>query len=179
MANLRMPDLNMVVVAGRLTRDPELKYTGSNRPYCRVSIANSRRYRTKEGEQREETVFLEGSVWDKYAEFVGDKFRKGLAVLVEGRLRQSEWEDRETGQKRTRIEIAIQRITSLEWDDDGRGGGGGGGQGGGGGYGGGSGGGGGYGQQRSSSAPSGGGGGGGGRAPRHIEEPIPEDDIPF
>jgi len=172
MANLRMPDLNVVVIAGRLTRDPELKYTGTQRAYCKISIANSRRYRTKDGEQREETVFLEGTVWDKYAEFVGEKFRKGLAVLVEGRLRQSEWEDRETGQKRSRIEVAIQRVTSLEWDDDGRGPTGGGG-GGGSNY-----------QQRSSAPAAGGsnapsGGGGGSRAPRHIEEPIPEDDIPF
>jgi len=172
MANLRIPDLNVVVIAGRLTRDPELKYTGTQRAYCKISIANSRRYRTKDGEQREETVFLEGTVWDKYAEFVGEKFRKGLAVLVEGRLRQSEWEDRETGQKRSRIEVAIQRVTSLEWDDDGRGPTGGGG-GGGSNY-----------QQRSSAPAAGGsnapsGGGGGSRAPRHIEEPIPEDDIPF
>lgn len=164
MADLRMPDLNMVVVAGRLTRDPELKYTGTGRAYCRVSIANSRRYRTKDGEQREETVFLEGTVWDKYAEFVGDKFRKGRAVIVEGRLRQSEWEDRESGQKRTRIEVAIQRITSLEWDDDGRGGSGGGSGGGN------------YAQQRPAAPAS---GGGAQRQPRHIEEPIPEDDIPF
>lgn len=169
MADLRMPDLNMVVVAGRLTRDPELKYTGGGRAYCRVSIANSRRYKTKEGEQREETVFLEGTLWDKFAEYVGDKFRKGRPVLIEGRLRQSEWEDRESGQKRTRIELAINRLTPLDWDEDGRGAGGGA-PGGGGAY-----------SQRPA-APQGGGGapaGGGSRAPRHIEEPIPEDDIPF
>ena len=165
MADLRMPDLNLVVIAGRLTRDPELKYTGTNRAYCKVSIANSRRYKTKEGEQREETMFIEGTLWDKFAEYVGDKFRKGRPVLIEGRLRQSEWEDRETGQKRSRIDLHINRLTPLDWDDDGRGGGGGGG-----------------GQQRSA-APSGGASAGAGgaapRAPRHIEEPIPEDDIPF
>jgi single-strand DNA-binding protein len=175
MADLRMPDLNMVVIAGRLTRDPELKYTGSNRAYCKVSIANSRRYKTKDGEQREETVFIEGTLWDKFAEYVGDKFRKGRPVLIEGRLSQSEWEDRESGQKRSKIELRIARLTPLDWDDDGRGGG----SGGGGGASGGAGAGGGYGQQRPPSAPSGGGAGGGGRAPRHIEEPIPEDDIPF
>lgn len=163
MADLRMPDLNMVVIAGRLTRDPELKYTGTNRAYCKISIANSRRYKTKDGEPREETVFLEGTLWDKFAEYVGDKFRKGRPVLIEGRLRQSEWEDRETGQKRSRIDLHINRLTPLDWDEDGRGGGGGGG---------------GAAQQRSS-APQGGGGGGGQRAPRHIEEPLPEDDIPF
>jgi len=168
MANLRMPDLNVVVIAGRLTRDPELKYTGTQRAYCKVSIANTRRYKTKDGEQREETVFIEGTLWDKFAEYVGDKFRKGRPVLIEGRLSQSEWEDRESGQKRSKIELRIARLTPLDWDDDGRGGGGGGAGG----------------QQRSSAPAAGGsnapsGGGGGSRAPRHIEEPIPEDDIPF
>ena len=161
-----MSDLNSVTLVGRLTRDPELKYTGSGRAYCKVSIANSRRYKTKEGEQREETVFLEGTLWDKFAEYVGEKFRKGRPVLIEGRLRQSEWEDRESGQKRTRIELSINRLTPLDWDDDGRGGGG-------------SGGGGGYSQSRASAPAGGGGGGAPSRAPRHIEEPIPEDDIPF
>ena len=167
MADLRMPDLNVVVVAGRLTRDPELKYTGTGRAYCKISIANSRRFKTKEGEQREDTVFLEGTLWDKFAEYVGEKFRKGRPVLIEGRLRQSEWEDRESGQKRTRIDLHINRLTPLDWDDDGRGGSGGGSGGGN------------YSQQRAA-APSGGGGGAAApRAPRHIEEPIPEDDIPF
>jgi|JI91814CRNA_FD_contig_61_2400715_length_966_multi_1_in_0_out_0_2 single-strand DNA-binding protein len=166
MADLRMPDLNMVVVAGRLTRDPELKYTGTGRAYCKVSVANTRRYKTKDGEQREESVFLDGTLWDKFAEYVGDKFRKGRPVLIEGRLRQNEWEDRETGQKRSKIELQINRLTPLDWDEAGGSGGGGGG--------------GNYSQQRAA-APSGGGGGGAAapRAPRHIEEPLPEDDIPF
>lgn len=171
MADLRVPDLNMVVIAGRITRDPELKYTSSGRAWCRLSVANTRYYKSKEGERREETVFVEGAVWDKQAEWIGERLRKGRPVIVEGRLRQNEWEDRESGQKRTKLELSIQRVTPLDWDDDGRGGGSGGGgaqQRGGGSYGGG----GGYG----GGAPS---EGGGGRAPRHIEEPIPEDDIPF
>lgn len=174
MGDIRVPDLNKVLIAGRLTRDPELKYTAGGRPLCKAGIANTRYYRTQEGERREETTFVDLTIWGKMAEFVGERLKKGRPVLVEGSLRTSEWEDRETGQKRRRTEVNADRVTPLDWDDD-RGGGGGGG----GGYGGGSQGGGGYdrggGQGASQGPPQ----GGGRPAPRVIEEPIPEDDIPF
>ncbi len=163
MSDLRVPDLNNVVIAGRLTRDPELKYVSSGRAVCRISIANTRFYKDKNGERKEDTSFIDATVWDKYAEFVGEKLKKGRPVIVEGRLKSDSWEDKASGQKRSKIEIAAQRITVLDWDENGRGGGGGGGNyGGGGEYGGES-------SRSSSSAP----------APREIEEPIPEDDIPF
>ena len=114
---VRIPDINQVSISGRLTRDPELKYTGSNRAYCKVSIAYSRKYKTKEGEKREESTFIDGTLWDRSAEWAAE-LGKGAAVIAEGRLRQSEWEDRETGQKRTRIEIAITRLMPLEWRED-------------------------------------------------------------
>lgn len=183
MSDLRVPDLNSVVIAGRLTRDPELKYISSGRAVCRVSIANTRYYKDKNGERREDTSFIDATVWDKYAEYVGEKLKKGRPVIVEGRLKSDSWEDKASGQKRSKIEIAAQRITPLDWDEGGnRGGGGGGGNygggGGGGNYGGGGGGGsygggGGYGGGESSRGAS------GAPAPREIEEPIPEDDIPF
>lgn len=180
MSDLRVPDLNSVVIAGRLTRDPELKYISSGRAVCRVSIANTRYYKDKNGERREDTSFIDATVWDKYAEYVGEKLKKGRPVIVEGRLKSDSWEDKASGQKRSKIEIAAQRITPLDWDEGGnRGGGGGGNYGGGGGggnYGGGGGGnygGGGYGGGEGSRGAS------GAPAPREIEEPIPEDDIPF
>lgn len=114
MAGLRIPDLNMVMVAGRLTRDHELAYTGTGRAYCKVSVANSRKYKTKDGEQKEESVFLDGTLWDKQAEWASN-MRKGMPVLVEGRLRQNEWQDRESGQKRSKIEVSISRIQPLQW----------------------------------------------------------------
>lgn len=158
MSDLRMPDLNKVLVAGRLTRDPELKYTTSNRPYCKMSVANSRRYRVKEGSDwQEETTFIEVVLWGPQAEYVGQKLGKGRPVLVEGRLRTSEWEDRQTGQKRSRLEVNAERVTPLDWED--KPGGGGGHQGGGG--------------QRPAPAPA------PSRDRDYDDEPIPEDDIPF
>ena len=142
MSDLRLPDLNKVILAGRLTRDPELKYLPSNLAVCRLSVANTRYYKKRDGSKAEETAFVDVTVWDKQAEFVGERLKKGRPVLVEGRLRSDSWEDKNTGQKRTRLEIAAQRVVPLDWDEGGA---------------------------PASSAP----------APRPIDEPIPEDDIPF
>ena len=158
MADLRVPDLNKVIIAGRLTRDPELKYVSSGRAVCHVSIANSQHFKGKDGERRESTTFVDVTLWDKQAEWVGERLKKGRPVLVEGRLKSDSWDDKTTGQKRSKLEISGQRLTPLDWDDDGRGGGGGGG---------------GYGGDRPAQAQQ------APPAPRHIEEPIPEDDIPF
>lgn len=164
MADLRMPDINRVTIAGRLTRDPELRYIQSGTAVCKLGLAVSRKFKTKTGETREETLFINATVWGQSGEWVGERLKKGAPVLVEGSLKSSEWEDKNTGQKRTAIDINANRVQPLAWEDrggqgggDNYGGGQGGGQQGGGNYGG-------Y-----SDAPS----------PRNIEEPIPEDDIPF
>ncbi len=143
MSDLRMPDLNKVTLVGRLTRDPELRYIQSGTAVCDLGLAVSRFYRTKDGEKREETLFINVNVWDKTAEFCGENLKKGRPILVEGRLKSDEWEDKNTGQKRTAIKVQGVRIQQLDWDD--RGG------------------------SRPSAPPD----------PRPIEEPVPEDDIPF
>lgn len=118
MADLRVPDLNKVLIAGRLTRDPELRYTSNNMAYCKLGMANTRHYKGKDGNRNEETLFIDVTVWGQMAEWVGEKLKKGRAVLVEGRLRSSEWDDKETGQRRTRMEINAERVVPLEWDGD-------------------------------------------------------------
>ena len=142
MADLRMPDLNKVFLAGNMTRDPELRYIPSGAAVCEMGLAVSRKYRTKDGELREETLFINVTCWGKTAEFVGENFKKGRAVVVEGRLKSDSWEDKNTGQKRTKIEVTADRVQSLEWEDR---------------------------EGGARTKP----------APRPIEEPVPEDDIPF
>ncbi len=142
MSDLRMPDLNKVFLAGRLTRDPELRYIQSGTALCKLGLAVSRKYRTKDGELREETLFINVTCWGKTAEYVGENYHKGRPVLIEGKLKSDDWEDKNTGQKRTSIEVTADRVHALDWDD--RGGG-------------------------KPSKPE----------PRAIEEPVPEDDIPF
>lgn len=118
MSGLRLPDLNSVIIAGRVAFDPELRYIASGRAVCKVRIANTRHYRTKDGERREDTCWVDATCWDKQAEYVAEHIKKGRAVLVEGRLKSDEWEDKSTGQKRTKIEISAMRVTPLEWDGD-------------------------------------------------------------
>ncbi|MEK7792950.1 MAG: single-stranded DNA-binding protein [Candidatus Hydrogenedentota bacterium] len=150
MADFRMPDFNKVFLTGNLTRDPELKYLPSGMAVCKLGLAVTHRYKTKEGEQREDTLFINIDTWSKSAEYCGQNLKKGMPILVEGTLRSDEWEDKASGQKRTAIKVTSERIQRLSWDDRGAGG-----------------------------ASGGGPGGGGKPQPRAIEEPIPEDDIPF
>lgn len=117
MADLRMPDLNKIFIAGNLTRDPELQYLQSGTGLCKFGLAVNRRYRTKEGEQREETFFINVTVWGKSAEYCGQNLKKGKPVLIEGRLQGNEWEDKTTGQKRTSLDIVADRVSQLSWED--------------------------------------------------------------
>lgn len=119
MADLRMPDLNKVFLAGNLTRDPELKYLSNGNPLCKLGLAVSRKFKTKDGDLREETLFINVTVWGKSAEFCGENLKKGRPVLVEGRLRSNDWEDKNTGQKRTMIEVTADRVQQMSWEDRG------------------------------------------------------------
>ncbi len=156
MADLRVPDINTVFLAGRLTADPDLRYTQNNVALCKLRLAVTRYYRGKDGERNEDTLFINVSCFDKQAEFCNEYLRKGRPVYVEGRLRSFDLEDRDTGQKRTMVEVRAQRIQQLDWDDR---------QGGG--------------APRSENAAPRSEGASGRPQPRPIEEPIPEDDIPF
>ena len=118
MSDLRVPDLNRVFLAGRLTRDPDLRYLQSGMAICKLSVANTRYYKGKDGDRREDTCFVDVTVWDKQAEWIGERFRKGRPVLIEGRLKMDSWEDRSTGQRRSKLEILAQRVTPLDWDDN-------------------------------------------------------------
>ena len=118
MPDLRLPDLNHVMIAGRMTRDPELRYTPSGTAVCNFSIAASRKYRTKDGEQKEDVVFVNVECWGKTAEYVGENFKKGRAILVEGRLKSDKWETKD-GEKRNALEVTADRVQSMQWDDDG------------------------------------------------------------
>ena len=84
--------LNKVILMGRLTRDPELRYTPQNVPVCTITLAVDRDF-TRSGEQRE-TDFIDVVAWRNTAEFVAKWFRKGLLVACEGRLQTRKWKDK-------------------------------------------------------------------------------------
>ncbi len=114
-----MASLNRVFLIGNLTRDPEVRYLPSGSAVTDLRMAVNRQYRTQDGQDREETVFLTVSVFGKQAEACGQYLRKGRPLFVEGRLKLDEWE--RDGQKQSRLGVVAERVQFL-----GSGGGGGG-----------------------------------------------------
>ena len=115
MAEIRLPEQNTVLLSGRLTRDAELKYTTSGTAMCRFSIAVNRRYKDpKSGEWKDDTTFVDVSVWREAAERCGKVLKKGSPVHVEGRLRSYQVEGKEDGVKRTKLEVEARRVQILE-----------------------------------------------------------------
>ncbi len=114
-------NVNKVFLMGNLTRDVELKHTPSNQPVANLGIATNRRYRTREGEDREETTFVDCEAWGRTAEVMSQYLSKGRPVFIEGRLKLETWQDKD-GQKRSRMRVVIENFQFI----DSRGGGGGG-----------------------------------------------------
>ncbi len=113
MADLKLPSLNHVLIAGRLTRDPDLRYTPSGTAVCNFRLASGRRFKDQSGEWRDDPTFVNVVTWKKTAENCGEYLKKGSAVLVEGRLQSRSWET-EDGQKRSVLEIVAQRVQFLD-----------------------------------------------------------------
>lgn len=108
-----MAALNKVFLLGNLTRDPELRYTSGGTAICRFGLAVNRRFATARGEEREETCFVDIDVWGKQAESCGNFLRRGAPALIEGRLQFDQWDDRETGQKRSKLRVHAERVQFL------------------------------------------------------------------
>lgn len=150
-----MASYNKVMLIGNLTRDPEVRYTPKGSAVCDIGLAVNRVYTSDSGEKVEEVTFVDVVLWAKMAELAGKYLHKGRPVFIEGRLQMDSWEDKQTGQKRTRLRVVGEQMQFLGSPGDRAGGvggaggeetgysGGGGGGGGGGGYSGGAGGGGG------------------------------------
>ncbi len=173
--------LNKVMLMGNLTRDVELKHTQSNQAVATIGMAVNRRWKDQNGEQREETTFVDCEAWGKTAEILAQYMAKGKPLLIEGRLKLDTWQDKESGANRSKMRVVIEQFYFVDSKGGGEGGGGGGGQRSGGNYGNrgsGGGGGGGGGGGRSQGGGGGGGYGGGGGGGGAVEQ-IDADDIPF
>ena len=104
--------LNRMTAIGNLGADPEMRYTPSGSPVTTFNIAVSRRYNTREGEQREETEWFRVVAWEQLAERCNQYLSKGQKVYVDGRLRTDNWEGRD-GTPRTTIEIVAQNVVFM------------------------------------------------------------------
>lgn len=112
-----MPNLNKVMLMGNLTRDPELRYTPKGTAVTDVGMAINRYFSGDDGQRREETTFVDVTLWGRQAEIVCQYCGKGRPLFVEGRLNLDSWEDRNSGQQRTKLKVvgeAIQLIGGRE-----------------------------------------------------------------
>ena len=110
---------------GNLTRDPEVKYTSGGTAIAKIGMAINRTWTNKEGQKQEETTFVDVDAFGRQAEVVGQYLKKGRPVMVEGRLKLDQWDDKQTGQKRSKLGVTLEGFQFL--DSGGAGGGDGGG----------------------------------------------------
>lgn len=129
-----MASFNKVILVGNLTRDPEVKYTTGGTAVAEIGLAVNRTWFDKSSNQRkEETTFVDITLWGRTAEIAGEYLSKGRSVLIEGRLQLDSWEDKTSGQKRSKLKVVGEEMRMLGGRGEGGGGSGGGGGGGGGG----------------------------------------------
>ena len=107
-----MASFNKVLLIGNLTKDPELRYTPQGTAVVNLRLATNRRFKDRNGEQKEEVCFVTVVAWDKQAEVCNQYLRKGRPVLIEGRLQSRSWEDN-SGQKRNVVEVRAERVQFL------------------------------------------------------------------
>ncbi len=108
-----MASLNKVMLIGNLTRDPEVRYTPKGSAVCDLALAVNRSYTADNGEKREEVTYVDIVVWAKLAEIAGKYLQKGAPVFVEGRLQMDQWDDKQTGVKRTKIRVVAENFQFL------------------------------------------------------------------
>ena len=117
-AHLKMPEINLVMIAGNLTKNPTLRQTRGGTPVANFSIASNRRFRNAENEWQEDVCYVGVVAWNRLAESCGEKLRKGSAILVEGELQSKMWELPD-GTTRTAVEIKARRVQFLsQWRDE-------------------------------------------------------------
>jgi single-strand DNA-binding protein len=163
-----MSSFNKVILLGNLTRDPQVRYTPGGTAVAELGLAVNRTwFDQKTNSRRDETTFVDVTLWGRQAEVAGEYLAKGRQVLIEGRLQLDTWEDKESGQKRSKLKVVSENMKMVGGRGEGGSGGGGGG---------------GRGEGRSEGPRSG--------APRDLESsgggaeefheaPPPDDDVPF
>jgi single-strand DNA-binding protein len=115
-----MPSYNKVLLMGNLTRDVELKHTPSNMAVAQIGLAVNRRFKTKEGETKDEVTFVDCEAWGRTAEVMQQYLSKGKPVFIEGRLKLDQWQDKDGG-NRSKLKVVVE---SFEFIDSKGGGGG-------------------------------------------------------
>jgi len=120
-----MASFNKVILVGNLTRDPELRYTPKGTAIAKIGLAVNRVWTNEAGEKKEDVTFVDVDVFGRTAENVGQYMRKGRPILIEGRLKLDQWDDKQTGQKKSKLGVVAETVQFLGSPGEGGGGGGG------------------------------------------------------
>ncbi|MBA2742861.1 MAG: single-stranded DNA-binding protein [Chthoniobacterales bacterium] len=108
-----MASFNKVILVGNLTRDPEVRYTPKGSAVCDLALAVNRQYSLENGEKREEVTYVDVVLWARLAEIAGEYLKKGRPVLIEGRLQLDSWDDKQSGQKRSKLRVVGETMQLL------------------------------------------------------------------
>jgi len=108
-----MASFNKVILMGNLTRDPELRYTPKGTAIAKIGLAVNRVWTNEAGEKKEEVTFVDVDVFGRTAENVGQYMRKGRPIMVEGRLKLDQWDDKQTGQKKSKLSVVAENVQFL------------------------------------------------------------------
>lgn len=108
-----MASFNKVILLGNLTRDPEVRYTPKGSAVADLGVAVNRQYTLDNGEKREEVTFIDVTFWGRTAEVAGEYLKKGRPVFIEGRLQLDTWDDKQSGQKRSKLKVIGETMQML------------------------------------------------------------------
>jgi single-strand DNA-binding protein len=109
-----MANFNKVILAGNLTRDPELRYTPKGMAIAKLGLAINRSWKNEAGETKEEVTFVDVDAFGRQAEVIGQYLKKGRPILMEGRLRLDQWDDKQTGQKRSKLGVVLEAFQFMD-----------------------------------------------------------------
>ena len=109
-----MANFNKVILAGNLTRDPELRYTPKGMAIAHIGLAINRTWKTETGETKEEATFVDVDAFGRQAEVIAQYVKKGRPLLVEGRLRLDQWEDKNTHQKQSKLKVVLESFSYID-----------------------------------------------------------------
>ena len=109
-----MANFNKVILAGNLTRDPELRYTPKGMAVAKIGLAINRTWKNEAGETKEEATFVDVEAWGRQAEVISQYMKKGRPFLVEGRLKLDQWEDKNTHQKQSKLKVVLETFSFID-----------------------------------------------------------------
>ena len=109
-----MASFNKVILAGNLTRDPELRYTPKGSAIVKIGLAVNRSWKNEAGESKEEVTFIDVEAWGRQGEVIAQYMRKGRPLLIEGRLRLDTWEDKNTHQKQSKLKVVLESFSFID-----------------------------------------------------------------